>query len=176
MDAILLSGGWPANFLDVGGGATVEKVTEAFKLMLRNPQLKAILVNIFGGIARCDVIAQGIVAALGQVKLHVPLVVRMKGTNEELGWKILAQSDFPIIAADNMIDAADKVVAAAQNANATIDLVMSGEGIPTYGSVKEAATHTGATVPVTCAPSPFAAAAIDEGVDGEMGKLLKSVP
>ena len=114
MDAILLSGGWPANFLDVGGGATAEKVTEAFKLMLRNPGLKAILVNIFGGIMRCDVIALGIVEAARQVGLRVPLVVRMRGTNEELGRKILAQSGFPIIAADNMIDAADKAVAAAQ--------------------------------------------------------------
>ena len=139
MDAILLSGGWPANFLDVGGGATAGKVAEAFKLMLRNPQLKAILVNIFGGIARCDAIAQGIVAALGQVKLHVPLVVRMKGTNEELGWKILAQSNVPIIAADNMVEAADKVVAAAQDANAAIDLalpVSRARSIPINGEIR----------------------------------------
>ncbi|MDB5973357.1 MAG: sucC [Nevskia sp.] len=126
MDAILLSGGWPANFLDVGGGATAEKVSEAFKLMLRNPQLKAILVNIFGGIMRCDVIAQGIVAAAREVELRVPLVVRMKGTNEELGRKILAESGFPIIAADNMIEAADKAVAAAQDANAAVDLPSAG--------------------------------------------------
>ncbi len=126
MDAILLSGGWPANFLDVGGGATAEKVTEAFKLMLRNPELKAILVNIFGGIMRCDVIALGIVAAAREVELRVPLVVRMKGTNEELGRKILAESGFPIIAADNMIEAADKVVAAAQDASAAVDLALAG--------------------------------------------------
>ena len=115
MDAILLSGGWPANFLDVGGGATAEKVTEAFKLMLRNPGLRAILVNIFGGIMRCDVIALGIVEAARQVGLRVPLVVRMRGTNEDLGRKILAQSGLPIIAADNMTEAADRAVAAAQD-------------------------------------------------------------
>ena len=115
MDAILLSGGWPANFLDVGGGATAEKVTEAFKLMLRNPGLRAILVNIFGGIMRCDVIALGIVEAARQLGLRVPLVVRMRGTNEDLGRKILAQSGLPIIAADNMTEAADRAVAAAQD-------------------------------------------------------------
>jgi succinyl-CoA synthetase beta subunit len=114
MDTIKLFGGEPANFLDVGGGATTEKVTEAFKLMLRNPNLKAILVNIFGGIMRCDVIAEGVVTASRLVHLKVPLVVRMKGTNEELGKKILADSGLPIIAADTMAEAAQKVVAAAQ--------------------------------------------------------------
>jgi succinyl-CoA synthetase beta subunit len=117
MDTIKLFGGEPANFLDVGGGATTEKVTEAFKLMLRNPNLGAILVNIFGGIMKCDVIATGVVAAAKQVKLAVPLVVRMKGTNEDLGKKILAESGLPIIAADNMADAAQKVVAAAKGKN-----------------------------------------------------------
>ena len=112
MDVIKLYGGEPANFLDVGGGATAEKVTEAFKIMLRNPGLKAILVNIFGGIMKCDTIANGVVAAAREVKLKVPLVVRMKGTNEELGRKILAESGLPIISADNMADAAEKVVAA----------------------------------------------------------------
>src|SRR5205823_13145349 len=92
MDVIKLYGGEPANFLDVGGGATAEKVTEAVKIMLRNPELKAILVNIFGGIMRCDTIAEGVVAASKAVGLSVPLVVRMKGTNEELGRKILAES------------------------------------------------------------------------------------
>ncbi|WP_084183161.1 ADP-forming succinate--CoA ligase subunit beta [Nevskia soli] len=148
MDAMLLSGGWPANFLDVGGGATAGKVAEAFKLMLRNPQLKAILVNIFGGIARCDVIAQGIVAALGQVKLHVALVVRMKGTNEELGWKILAQSNVPIIAADNIVEAADKVVAAAQDANAAIDFappVSRAMSIPINGEIRLECAESGTT-------------------------------
>ena len=115
MDVIKLYGGEPANFLDVGGGATAEKVTEAFKIMLRNPQLKAILVNIFGGIMRCDVIADGVIAASKAVGLKVPLVVRMKGTNEELGRKKLAESGLPIISADNMADAAQKVVAAARN-------------------------------------------------------------
>ena len=117
MDAIKLFGGEPANFLDVGGGATTEKVTEAFKLMLRNPNLGAILVNIFGGIMKCDVIAAGVVEAAKQVKLAVPLVVRMKGTNEDLGKKILAESGLPIIGADNMADAAQKVVAAARGKN-----------------------------------------------------------
>jgi succinyl-CoA synthetase beta subunit len=114
MDVIKLYGGEPANFLDVGGGATAEKVTEAFKIMLRNPSLKAILVNIFGGIMRCDVIAEGVIAASKAVGLKVPLVVRMKGTNEELGRKMIADSGLPIIMADNMADAAEKVVAAAK--------------------------------------------------------------
>jgi succinyl-CoA synthetase beta subunit len=114
MDTIKLFGGEPANFLDVGGGATAEKVTEAFKLMLRSPKLKAILVNIFGGIMRCDVIAEGVVAASKAVSLNVPLVVRMKGTNEVLGKKILADSGLPIISADTMAEAAEKVVAAAK--------------------------------------------------------------
>jgi succinyl-CoA synthetase beta subunit len=116
MDTIKLFGGEPANFLDVGGGATTEKVTEAFKLMLRNPGLRAILVNIFGGIMKCDVIATGVVEAATQVKLAVPLVVRMKGTNEDLGKKILAESGLPIISAGNMTEAGQKVVAAARGA------------------------------------------------------------
>ena len=114
MDVIKLYGGEPANFLDVGGGATAEKVTEAFKIMLLNPNLKAILVNIFGGIMKCDTIAEGVVAASKAVSLKVPLVVRMKGTNEELGRKILAESGLPIITANNMAEAAEKVVAAAK--------------------------------------------------------------
>jgi succinyl-CoA synthetase beta subunit len=114
MDVIKLYGGEPANFLDVGGGATAEKVTEAFKIMLKNPELKAILVNIFGGIMKCDTIANGVVAAAREVRLKVPLVVRMKGTNEDLGKKILADSGLPIITADNMGHAAEKVVAAAK--------------------------------------------------------------
>ena len=114
MDTIKLYGGEPANFLDVGGGATAEKVTEAFKIMLTNPHLKAILVNIFGGIMKCDTIAEGVVAASRAVSLKVPLVVRMKGTNEDLGKKILAESGLPIITANNMAEAAEKVVAAAK--------------------------------------------------------------
>lgn len=114
MDTIKLFGGQPANFLDVGGGATAEKVTEAFKIMLKNKSVKAILVNIFGGIMRCDVIADGVVTACKAVNLSVPLVVRMKGTNEELGKKILADSGLPIISADSMAEAATKVVAAVQ--------------------------------------------------------------
>jgi succinyl-CoA synthetase beta subunit len=113
MDTIKLFGGEPANFLDVGGGATAEKVTEAFKIMLKNPGLKAILVNIFGGIMRCDVIAEGVISASKAVSLQVPLVVRMKGTNEDIGKKMLADSGLPIIAADTMEEAAQKVVAAA---------------------------------------------------------------
>ena len=115
MDVIKLYGGSPANFLDVGGGATAEKVTEAFKIMLKNPNLKAILVNIFGGIMKCDVIANGVITAAREVKLTVPLVVRMKGTNEELGRKLLADSGLPIISANNMAEAAERVVAAAAN-------------------------------------------------------------
>jgi succinyl-CoA synthetase beta subunit len=114
MDTIKLFGGEPANFLDVGGGATAEKVTEAFKIMLKSPGLKAILVNIFGGIMRCDVIAEGVISACRAVNLQVPLVVRMKGTNEQLGKKMLAESGLPIIAADSMAEAAEKVVAAAR--------------------------------------------------------------
>jgi succinyl-CoA synthetase beta subunit len=112
MDTIKLFGASPANFLDVGGGATPEKVTEAFKIMLKNKNVKAILVNIFGGIMKCDTIATGIVAACKAVNLNVPLVVRMKGTNEEMGKKLLAESGLPIISADTMAEAAQKVVAA----------------------------------------------------------------
>ena len=112
MDTIKLYGGQPANFLDVGGGATADKVTAAFKIMLSNRKVRAILVNIFGGIMKCDTIANGVVSAAREVKLSLPLVVRMKGTNEELGKKILRDSGLPIISADNMGEAAEKVVAA----------------------------------------------------------------
>jgi succinyl-CoA synthetase beta subunit len=111
MDTIKLFGAEPANFLDVGGGATPEKVTEAFKIMLKNKKVKAILVNIFGGIMKCDTIATGIVAACRAVNLSVPLVVRMKGTNDEIGKRLLAESGLPIISADTMAEAARKVVA-----------------------------------------------------------------
>ncbi|HXC29123.1 MAG TPA: ADP-forming succinate--CoA ligase subunit beta [Stellaceae bacterium] len=116
MDIIKLYGGSPANFLDVGGGATRERVTAAFKLILSEPNVEAILVNIFGGIARCDVIAEGVVAAAREVNLHVPLVVRLEGTNVELGRKILSQSGLPIITADDFADAAQKVVASIKEA------------------------------------------------------------
>ncbi len=112
MDTIKLFGAEPANFLDVGGGATPEKVTEAFKIMLKNKKVEAILVNIFGGIMKCDTIATGVITACKAVNLSVPLVVRMKGTNEELGKKMLAESGLPIISADTMAEAAQKVVAA----------------------------------------------------------------
>jgi succinyl-CoA synthetase beta subunit len=116
MDTIKLFGAEPANFLDVGGGATPEKVTEAFKIMLKNDKVKAILVNIFGGIMKCDTIATGVITACRAVNLSVPLVVRMKGTNEELGKKMLAESGLPIISADTMAEAAQKVVAAVKAA------------------------------------------------------------
>jgi succinyl-CoA synthetase beta subunit len=116
MDIIKLSGGAPANFLDVGGGATRERVTAAFKLILSDPNVEAILVNIFGGIMRCDVIAEGIVSAAREVNLHVPLVVRLEGTNVDLGRKILGQSGLAVIAADDLGDAAQKVVAAVAEA------------------------------------------------------------
>jgi succinyl-CoA synthetase beta subunit len=112
MDTIKLFGGEPANFLDVGGGATAEKVTEAFKIMLANKAVKGILVNIFGGIMKCDTIAEGVIAACKAVNLNVPLVVRMKGTNEDLGKKLLNESGLPIISADTMAEAATKIVAA----------------------------------------------------------------
>jgi succinyl-CoA synthetase beta subunit len=116
MDIIKLYGGSPANFLDVGGGATKERVTTAFKLILSDPHVEGILVNIFGGIMRCDVIAEGVVAAAREVSLNVPLVVRLEGTNVDLGKKIMAQSGLPIIAADNLADAAAKVVKAVKEA------------------------------------------------------------
>ncbi|MDH3459426.1 MAG: ADP-forming succinate--CoA ligase subunit beta [Burkholderiaceae bacterium] len=112
MDTIKLFGGEPANFLDVGGSATTEKVTEAFKIMLGNPKVQAILVNIFGGIMRCDTIAEGVIAACKAVNLNVPLVVRMNGTNEDLGKKLLAESGLPIISADTMAEAAQKAMTA----------------------------------------------------------------
>ncbi len=112
MDTIKLFGGEPANFLDVGGGATAEKVTEAFKIMVKNPKVKGILVNIFGGIMKCDTIASGVITACKAVNLSVPLVVRMKGTNDELGKKMLAESGLPIISADTMAEAAASIVAA----------------------------------------------------------------
>jgi succinyl-CoA synthetase beta subunit len=112
MDTIKLFGAEPANFLDVGGGATTEKVTEAFKIMLKNTKVKGILVNIFGGIMKCDTIAAGVVAAAKETHLSVPLVVRMKGTNEDLGKQILKDSGLPIISADSMAEAATKIVAA----------------------------------------------------------------
>ena len=116
MDIIKLHGGEPANFLDVGGGASREQVTKAFKLILSDPNVKAILVNIFGGIMRCDVIAEGVVAAAKEVSLAVPLVVRLAGTNVELGKKILNESGLDIVSADDLGDAADKVVGALQAA------------------------------------------------------------
>jgi succinyl-CoA synthetase beta subunit len=116
MDIIKLYGSEPANFLDVGGGATKERVTAAFKIILSDPNVEGVLVNIFGGIMRCDVIAEGVVAAAREVELKVPLVVRLEGTNVELGKKILAASGLPIVSADNLADAAEKVVKAVREA------------------------------------------------------------
>ena len=116
MDIIKLYGGEPANFLDVGGGATKERVTAAFKIILSDENVEGILVNIFGGIMRCDVIAEGVVAAAKEVSLHVPLVVRLEGTNVDLGKKILAESGLPITSADDLADAAEKVVQAVKEA------------------------------------------------------------
>jgi len=116
MDIIKLYGSSPANFLDVGGGATREKVTAAFKIILSDPNVEGILVNIFGGIMRCDVIAEGVVAAAREVSLNVPLVVRLEGTNVALGKEILANSGLPIISADNLADAAEKIVHAVKEA------------------------------------------------------------
>ena len=116
MDIIKLYGGDPANFLDVGGGATKERVTTAFKLILSDSNVEGILVNIFGGIMRCDVIAEGVVAAAREVSLNVPLVVRLEGTNVELGNEILANSGLPIVSGDDLGDAAEKIVAAVKEA------------------------------------------------------------
>ena len=116
MDIIKLYGGSPANFLDVGGGATKERVTAAFKIILSDPNVEGILVNIFGGIMRCDVIAEGVIAAAREVSLGVPLVVRLEGTNVELGKELLAKSGLPIVSADNLADAAEKVVRAVKEA------------------------------------------------------------
>ena len=117
MDIIKLYGSAPANFLDVGGGATKERVTAAFKIILKDPNVEGILVNIFGGIMRCDVIAEGVVAAAREVNLHVPLVVRLEGTNVELGKKILKESGLKITSAENLADAAEKIVKAVKEAN-----------------------------------------------------------
>jgi succinyl-CoA synthetase beta subunit len=116
MDIIKLYGGSPANFLDVGGGATRERVSTAFKLILSDPNVEGILVNIFGGIMRCDVIAEGVVGAAREINLHVPLVVRLEGTNVDLGRKIMQQSGLPILAAENLADAAQKIVTAVKEA------------------------------------------------------------
>jgi succinyl-CoA synthetase beta subunit len=114
MDLIKLHGGSPANFLDVGGGATKERVTTAFKLILNNPRVKAILVNIFGGIVRCDLIAEGVIGAAEELGLTVPVVVRIEGTNADVGRKLLAESGLDLIAATDLTDAAKKVVAVAR--------------------------------------------------------------
>lgn len=114
MDIVKLYGGSPANFLDVGGGATKERVTAAFKIILSDKNVQGIFVNIFGGIMRCDIIAEGIIAAAKEVKLHVPLVVRLEGTNVDLGKKILAESGLPILSGDNLADGAEKIVKAVQ--------------------------------------------------------------
>jgi succinyl-CoA synthetase beta subunit len=163
MDTIKLYGGEPANFLDVGGGATTEKVTEAFKIMLKNPNLKAILVNIFGGIMKCDTIAEGVVAASKAVGLKVPLVVRMKGTNEDLGKKILAESGLPIITANNMGEAAEKVVAAAK---AYMPVAAASLGVAAVSLATASLAAGAATVASTASSSASAAASTVAAVGG----------
>jgi len=116
MDIIKLRGGEPANFLDVGGGASKEKIAEAFKIILSDPHVKGVLVNIFGGIMRCDIIAEGIIAAVREVKIGVPLVVRLEGTNVARGKALLQESGLALIAADDLDDAARKIVAAVKAA------------------------------------------------------------
>ena len=116
MDSVRSHGGAPANFLDIGGGVTHERVAAAFKLVLADPHVEGVLVNVFGGVVRCEVIAEGIIAAAREVGLHVPLVVRMEGTNVELGRKLLRQSGLPIISADTIDEAAARVVAAVREA------------------------------------------------------------
>jgi len=120
MDIIKLYASSPANFLDVGGGATKERVTEAFKIILSDKNVKAILVNIFGGIMRCDIIAEGIIAAAKEVNLEIPLIVRLEGTNVDLGKKILAESDLTIISANDLGDAAEKAVSAIKGNNGQV--------------------------------------------------------
>ena len=165
MDTIKLYGGEPANFLDVGGGATTEKVTEAFKIMLKNPNLKAILVNIFGGIMKCDVIAEGVISAAKQVSLKVPLVVRMKGTNEDIGKKMLAESGLPIIAADTMAEAAERVVAATKAAapSSTNKGLVAGAGAAAVGAASMA---TGVVKTVVSGAEAVVDAAVDATVAG----------
>ena len=114
MDIVNLHGGKPANYLEVGGGATKERVSEAFKIILSDDNVKAVLVNIFGGIVRCDMIAEGIIGAVKEVGVNVPVVVRLEGTNAELGREVLKNSGLDIIAAESLTDAAEKVVAAAE--------------------------------------------------------------
>jgi succinyl-CoA synthetase beta subunit len=114
MDIIKLYGGEPANFLDVGGGADKEKVAQAFKILLADSRVRGVLINIFGGIMRCDILAQGVVDAARELSVKVPLVVRMQGTNVEIGRKILAESGLAIISAETMTEAAEKIVAAVQ--------------------------------------------------------------
>ena len=116
MDIVKLHGGQPANFLDVGGGATKERVTEAFKIILSDDNVQAVLINIFGGIVRCDLIAEGVIGAVNEVGVKVPVVVRLEGNNAELGREVLAQSGLNIIAATSLTDAAQQVVAAAGGA------------------------------------------------------------
>jgi succinyl-CoA synthetase beta subunit len=116
MDLVKLHGGAPANFLDVGGGTTAERVAEAFKLILSDDKVRAVLVNIFGGIVRCDLIAEGIIRAVGEVEIAVPLVVRLEGTNATEGLALLADSGLALETAASLAEAADKVVAAARRA------------------------------------------------------------
>ena len=149
MDIIKLYGGEPANFLDVGGGATKERVTEAFKIILSDPQVKGMLVNIFGGIMRCDIIAEGIIAAARETNIAVPLVVRLEGTNVERGKEILAQSGLAIIPADDLDDAAKKAVAARRESRGVMTCASSSS---TFSSTRTPASSARAS-PARRAPS-----------------------
>ena len=177
MDTIKLYGGEPANFLDVGGGATTEKVTEAFKIMLKNPNLKAILVNIFGGIMKCDTIANGVVAASKAVNLQVPLVVRMKGTNEVLGKQILKDSGLPIISADTMAEAAEKVVAATKTGVIKQAVVAAAvaAAAPVSAPVNAAVTSAAASTAIPAATKVAAGAAVAAGLAAAIPAVTAAV-
>ena len=164
MDTIKLYGGEPANFLDVGGGATAEKVTEAFKIMLKNQNVKGILVNIFGGIMKCDTIADGVIQACKAVNLNVPLVVRMKGTNEDLGKKMLAESGLPIITANTMAEAAERVIAAV-NGKAGVAPAALAAGAAIVGAASTA-VGSGVAAATTATSSVSAGAAAAVGAAG----------
>jgi succinyl-CoA synthetase beta subunit len=176
MDTIKLYGAEPANFLDVGGGATPEKVTEAFKIMLKNPKVKAIMVNIFGGIMKCDTIATGVITACRATNLSVPLVVRMKGTNEELGKKMLAESGLPIISADSMAEAAEKVVAALKSvAAAPVAAALAAPAATATAAVASTVTAAAASVAIPTATKVAAGAAAAAGLAAAIPAVTAAV-
>ncbi|KAG4065947.1 hypothetical protein HA402_006800, partial [Bradysia odoriphaga] len=198
MDIVNLHGGEPANFLDVGGGATKERVTEAFKIILSDDKVKAVLVNIFGGIVRCDLIADGIIGAVAEVGVNVPVVVRLEGNNAELGAKKLADSGLNIIAATSLTDAAQQVVAAVEvicqgftgsqgtfhseqaiaYGTKMVGGVTPGKGgtqhlgLPVFNTVREAVEATGATASVIYVPAPFCKDSILEAIDAGIKLII----